>query len=274
MILDFKFWSSGVNRLLVIASILSILLSGCQRGLSEAATSDRKLEGLQGAIKSVRVETSKFIKQANDYSEGPREVVKTDSFNSRGNLVEESYSTIDGNFLYKVEYSYDESGRKTEGTVLDPKGNQRQRRVYSYDDKANLDEQVNYNADGGLHSKSEYSYDDRGNLIEWDTFNAKGALVDRWVYDYDDKGNRNVETRYFADGSVDTKHVYALDEKGNRIEASNYNARGELKEKEKYTYEFASTGNWIKKTTSKAIQNSGSQDFEPVEVTYRELAYY
>jgi hypothetical protein len=214
-----------------------------------------------------------MIKQAGQYAEGPREVVKTDSFNNKGDLVEESYSTVEGNLLYRIEYSYDGIGRKSERVILDPKGNLRQRRAYGYDDKGSLYEQANYNADGGLHSRIEYAYDGE-TLIEWSTFNAKGALVDRWVYGYDDKKNRNIETRYFADGSVDTRHVYALDETGNRIEASMYNSKDELIQKEKYSYEFASAGNWTKKTTSKATGNFEQQNFEPVEVTYREISYY
>jgi hypothetical protein len=270
----FKFLGIRTTASIIFALALSILLSGCQRGVSEAAASDRKREGFYGSVKSARTETSKLIKRASDYEEGPREIVETDSFDTRGNLTEESYSTVAGNRLYMIKYSYNESGRKSEGAILDPIGNIRQHRVYTYDDRGNLTEQASYNTEGGLHSKSEYSYDGRDLLTEWSTFNAKGALVDRWVYGYDDKGNRNVETRYFADGSVDTKHVLTLDEKGNRVEASGYNAKGELMQKEKYSYEFASTGNWIKRITSKAAGKPDGQNFEPVEVTYREIAYY
>lgn len=272
MISAFKFFCIGVTRTFFFALALGVLLTGCRRASSDAA-SDRKREGFRGAVKSVRVETSKLINEAGEYTGGPREIVETHSFNAAGNLIEESFSTVEGNLLYKVAYSYGESGRKTERTILDPKGNARQRRVYTYDDRGNLDEQANYNAEGGLHSKSEYSYEG-ARLMESSTYNAKGALVDRWVYGYDEKGNRNVETRYFADGSVDTKQVYALDEKGNRLEVSSYNAKDELIQKEKYSYEFTSNGNWAKRTTTKATANPAGQSFEPVEVTHREIVYY
>jgi hypothetical protein len=267
------FSSIGSIRNIIFALTLSILLTGCHRGVSEAAASDRKREGFYGAVKSARVETSKLIKQAGEYTEGPREIVETDSFDAGGNLIEESYSTVDGNLLYRIKYLYDKSGMKGEGAVVDPNGNLRQRRGYDYDDRGNLNEQTNYNAEGGLHSKSEYYYDGRS-LTEWSMFNAKGALVDKWVYGYDDKGNRNAETRYFADGSVDTKRVFTLDEKGNRVEAASYNAKDQLIQREKYSYEFTPAGDWTKRTISKAAGNLAGQSFEPVEVTYREIVYY
>ena len=99
-------------------------------------------------------------------------------------------------------------------------------------------------------------------------------MVDRWTYAYDENGNKKEETRYYADGSIDTRYVYTLDEKGNRIETAKYNAKDEAVGKESHAYEFDSNGNWVKRTTVRLIDSAGKTEAEPIENTYRKIAYY
>ncbi|HET6892834.1 MAG TPA: tetratricopeptide repeat protein, partial [Pyrinomonadaceae bacterium] len=49
---------------------------------------------------------------------------------------------------------------------------------------------------------------------------------------------------------------------------------GSILSREKYTYELDSFGNWTKMVTSLIVFEDGQLKFEPVEVTYRTLAYY
>lgn len=260
-----------VNFLLIIASIL--IFTCCRATRFDATLSDRAQDHLKGQVLSVRTETSKLIKQAADYSEGPKEIVATKTYDSNGNLSVEHYTAADDAPLYSARHSYDEDGRKTERVILDPNGATRTKREFKYDAKGNAIEWSEFDAYGAMRSKCAYVYDDKNRVIEWTMTNARGAVVDRWLYAYDDNGNRREETRYFADNTVDKKFVFRTDENGNRIEMAKYNGVGESEGKQRYAYEFDSTGNWTKRTTFKLIDDVGKSDLEPLEVTYRKIAY-
>lgn len=262
-----------VQRLfLIFASTL--LFTCCHQSNSDAAQSDKKQDGLAGSVKSVRIETSKMIKQSGGYAEGPKEIVETRTYDAKGRMTEERYTAADDAPLYTARYTFDGNGRKKERGVYAPNETLRMKREFKYDDKEKLIEWSEYDADGLLRNKNIYAYDDDRQVSERTTFNAKGSLVDRWSYAYDETGNKKEETRYYADGSIDTRYVYTLDEKGNRVEASKYNAKDEAVGKESYAYDFDSNGNWIKRTTVRLINNAGKTEAEPVEITYRKIAYF
>lgn len=262
-----------VQRLFLILASL-FLFTCCHQSNSGLTQNDRKQDGLAGSVRSVRTETSKMIKQSDGYVEGPREVVETRTYDAKGRITDENYTTADDTPLYTARYAFDGNGRKKERGVYAPNETLRTKREFKYDDKENLIEWYEYDADGSLRSKNTYAYDNSKNISERITFNAKGSLVDRWTYAYDDNGNKKEETRYFTEGSIDTRYVYTLDEKSNRIETAKYNAKGEAVGKESHTYEFDSNGNWIKRTTIQLIDNAGESESEPLEITYRKLAYF
>ncbi len=257
--------------LLITASIF--LFTCCHQGNREAAQNDRKQDGLRGSVQSVRIETSKMIKQSGDNIEGPREVVETRTYDANGRITEERFTAADDAPLYTARYTFDGKGRKKERGVYAPNETLRTKREFKYDDKEDLIERAEYDADGSPRSRDIYAYDGR-NVSERTTFNAKGSLVDRWTYAYDENGNKREETRYFTDGSIDTRYVYTLDEKGNRIETAKFNAKGDAAGKERHAYEFDSIGNWIKRTTARIIDNTDKSESEPLEITYRRINYY
>src|ERR1044072_3351879 len=95
-----------VQRLfLILASTL--LFTCCHQGNYDSAQSDRKQDGLAGSVQSVRIETSKMIKQSGDYVEGPREVVETRTYDAKGRMTEERYTAADDAPLYTARYVFD-----------------------------------------------------------------------------------------------------------------------------------------------------------------------
>jgi len=261
-----------VQRLfLILASML--LFTCCRQGTSDATQSDRKQDGLAGSVQSVRIETSKMIKQSGDYVEGPREVIETRTYDVNGRRTEERYTAADDAPLYTARYIFDGNGRKKERSVYAPNETLRTKREFKYDTEEKLVEWSEYDADGLMRNKNIYAYNAGRQVSERTTFNGKGSMVDRWTYAYDENGNKKEETRYYADGSIDTRYVYLLDEKGNRIETSKYNAKDEAVGKESHAYEFDYNGNWIKRTTVRLIDGAGKTEAEPIEITYRKIAY-
>jgi TolA-binding protein len=70
------------------------------------------------------------------------------------------------------------------------------------------------------------------------------------------------------------KEEYKYDEKGHIVEMTLRGDDGSILSREKYTYELDNFGNWTKMVTSLIVFEDGQLKYEPVEVTYRTLAYY
>jgi len=70
------------------------------------------------------------------------------------------------------------------------------------------------------------------------------------------------------------KEQYSYDDKGNIVETIVRGDDGSILGREKYEYDFDELGNWKKMTTSIAVYEDGKLSFEPIEVTYRTIAYY
>jgi TonB family protein len=138
---------------------------------SSEPISEREQDGLNGAVRRVRVETAKVSVKDGKLSEGPRTVRELTTYDLNGKRVD---------------------------TVAHP---------------------VALNRPAG---KEQYKYDDKGNLIEMTIRGTDGSVLGR----------------------------------------------------ENYEYEFDELGNWKKMTASIGIFEDGKVSFEPIEVTYRTIAYY
>ncbi|HUE80869.1 MAG TPA: tetratricopeptide repeat protein [Pyrinomonadaceae bacterium] len=91
---------------------------------------------------------------------------------------------------------------------------------------------------------------------------------------YDLKGDRVDNISYPVAGASVGKEEYKYDEKGNIIEMTLRSNDGTIVSRETYTYEFDKIGNWVKMVSSLVLFEDGKLKSEPVEVTYRSIAYY
>ncbi len=91
---------------------------------------------------------------------------------------------------------------------------------------------------------------------------------------YDLKGDRVDSISYPLAGASVGKEEYKYDEKGNIIEMTLRSNDGTIVSRETYTYEFDKIGNWVKMVSSLVLFEDGELKREPVEVTYRTIAYY
>ena len=87
-------------------------------------------------------------------------------------------------------------------------------------------------------------------------------------------GNRIENISYPVPATSVGKEEYKYDEKGHIVEMTLRGNDGSILSREKYTYELDTFGNWTKMVTSLIVFEDGQLKFEPVEVTYRTLAYY
>ncbi|MDQ3473782.1 MAG: tetratricopeptide repeat protein [Acidobacteriota bacterium] len=110
-----------------------------------------------------------------------------------------------------------------------------------------------------LETKSGLLTEAPRQVLEVTTYNLKGERVDNTSYPVPGPS-----------GSEEYKH----DENGNIVEMTLRSADGSIISREVYSYEKDGVGNWIKMTTSLVLFEDGKLRYEPVEATYRAIAYF
>lgn len=87
-------------------------------------------------------------------------------------------------------------------------------------------------------------------------------------------GDRIDNASYTLPQSSVGKEEYKYNDTGNIIEMTLRGNDGSILSRENYEYEFDTFGNWRKMVTSLVLFENGELKHEPVEITYREIAYY
>ena len=91
---------------------------------------------------------------------------------------------------------------------------------------------------------------------------------------YDPAGRRIENQTYPIINTRAGQETHRYDEQGQLVETFARDARGALIRRTVYAYEYDSVGNWTKMIASVAVGESGGARLEPLEVTYRAIAYY
>src|SRR5215813_3950468 len=104
---------------------------------------------------------------------------------------------------------------------------------------------------------------------------TEGSRAVREVTTYDLNGKRvDTVAHPVALNRPAGKEQYKYDDKGNLVEMVIRGADGSILGRESYEYEFDELGNWKKMTSSVGIFEDGKVSYEPIEVSYRIIAYY
>lgn len=259
-----------------VALLWSGLTIGCTQGAAgtkgSPAKSDAEEAGLIGRVKTVRLETAKFVGRGDGWAEGPRRFVSTTRYNENGNLAEEEFYRSTGLLTAKVIYTYDSRGRHAEQAVFKGDGSRPSKLVYHHDGSGLIVDKMIYNADGAFDWKVHFTYDGKGRKERVAVHDAEGALLSERVYLHDGDGNEVEERVYSADALV-SRGVFSYDGKGNRIREIFYLPGGSVSAQYTYRYEFDEAGNWIKQIRSAIDIVSGEVVFRHSEVSYRTIVY-
>lgn len=102
----------------------------------------------------------------------------------------------------------------------------------------------------------------------------EGPLQLLEITTYGLNGNRIDNASYPVEQSSSGKEEYKYNDRGNIIQMTLRGNDGSILSRENYEYEFDAFGNWKKMVTSLVVFENGELKHEPVEVTYREIAYY
>ena len=169
----------------------------------------------------------------------------------RADFIQENGHWIEGDKRYEYEAAYDTDGNR---------GEYRERYPYTYYCYNDVDIKT--------------TYDQRGFRIDTLTFirvydrSPNGKEINTF-----DKSDRLLESvRLLNDGRVSFRMVLIRNEKGHTVE-TNYYKFGVFIQKYTSTYEYDSTGNWVKETYIRWLNESGKLRSYPVLVLYREISY-
>ena len=102
----------------------------------------------------------------------------------------------------------------------------------------------------------------------------EGPLQLLEITTYGLNGNRIDNASYPVAQSSAGREEYKYNDRGNIIEMTLRGNDGSILSRENYEYEFDTFGNWRKMVTSLVVFENGELKREPIEVTYREIAYY
>lgn len=256
----------------VVATLLLCLILPCS-AVAQIKT-DREQDRLIGPVKSVRVETARLVSKSERWIEKGRELERIINYDFQGNMAKQTIYR-DRPTVTEIDYQYDKDGNRNENITSEgPPGASSSYRAYGSTDRGGA------TGDGDRRTFSlirrVFKHDADGNRIEETMYGNRAtrgrAISGIFNHVYDQKQQR-IETTHSAAGQVINRWAYTYDDKGNVLETAKYTRGDYLLIKESYLYEFDSTGNWIKQTSSK-LQDRKRSYFRPEEVTYRKISYY
>jgi len=277
-----------------IFCLISILLSG---SLFAQKGGRRLFVGIDGPVKSVRLEVAKLTSSEDSVVEGPRILSSADEANEDGSLTISRRYRPDGIVNFKQVTSFLPDGRAKESLVYSDEEKLSTRMLYHYDSGGNRMEMFHYSADGTIDSTSIRYLDGSLSLIEGETRDKSGNLREhevstRTVYGLSEQtrslykesrmsgkvvtvilsARQNEQQSYDAAGVLKSKILTTVDQKGEWVERATYDAEGKLREKVNYEREYDTRGNWIKQVVSK--WNPQTEKSEMTQVYYRAITYY
>jgi antitoxin component YwqK of YwqJK toxin-antitoxin module len=220
--------------------ILTVLTFSLLWNAAGAQTVAAGVDGLTGPVKEVRHETSESAPGGGAARRG-----RSDSYDVKGNKVEERHFGPDGSVAQRLVYTFDARGRATGYEEYSVGVAAPRRHIYVLGEKGERAEYKIVQPDGKAGEKRLYKYDAQGRLAEELLHEHKGQLLSRNVHAYDEAGRPISQTRYDADGSVSSVATVSYDGQGRPVARARheggvlmyrivyrYDSRGRLVEQE------------------------------------------
>lgn len=272
---------TSMKTSLVALALVALLIDPALAGKK----TDREQERLIGPVKTVLIELTNISNQEGKWVESPRIPWLSNTYDLKGNKIQEDQLYDDVSLNFKSIFNYDANGNLTDGVEYDYQDAPVFRWVYTHDPAHNRIEETRTQINGVVFSKTISTYDKNGNLLEEIRKQIHSTKDFKWVYLYDAQGRKTEESFYLVQSqglphegvgvsTLDFKTVYRYDAKGNVIEETQLDAAGTVKSKKQYTYKFDSVGNWISQTAEEWVTRSGKAALEPTGVTYRTFQYH
>lgn len=235
--------------------ILTVLTLSLLCNAAGAQTAAAGLDGLTGPVKEVRHETSESAAGGGAARRG-----RSDTYDAKGNKVEERHFGPDGSVALRLVYTFDARGRATGYEEYTSGVGTPRRHIYVLGEKGERVEYKIVQPDGKPGEKWLYKYNARGQLAEELLQEHKGQLLSRNVHAYDEAGRPVSQTRYDPDGSVSSVAEVTYDAQGRPLERTRHES-GILVYRIRYRYD--SRGRVVEQETVGSVL---AADVPPAEV--------
>lgn len=247
-------------------------------------------------VKTVRVETARFVAKDGERVEGPRVLAWIKRYAPDGRTAEHEAYAPDGSLLRKTVLRYGGDGHPLEESIYDARGALTGRKTYvhSPDETLTFDgagrlllrrvviwnarrdkmkEVLSYNGAGALVKREVNSVDEAGKQSTWTTYGPDGKAVNQAVHSLNYGGPHRTEQQLLnADGSVAGRRVATSDAGVRRLEVAESSADGAARRKTSQEREYDSHGNLSRLVDLRWSDAKGA--YEPVAVTYYVMTYY
>jgi YD repeat-containing protein len=235
--------------------ILTVLTFSLLWNAAGAQTLAAGGDELTGPVKEVRHETSESAPGGGAARRG-----RSDSYDAKGNKVEERHFGPDGSVAQRLVYTFDARGRATGYEEYSAGVDTPRRHVYVLGEKGERVEYKIVQPDGKAGEKRLYKYDAQGRLVEELLHEHKGQLLSRNVHAYDGAGRPVSQTRYDADGTVSSVARVTYDAQGRPVERTRHEGGVRMY---RIVYRYDSRGRLIEQETVGSVLDA---DVPPAEV--------
>lgn len=209
---------------------------------------DKEIAGLIGSVRSVRTEIARISKEGDKWVEGKRFAPRVVVYDVDGHITGAAEFMDDKNLVSKTAYSNDGEGNRIEKTIIN---------------KSNGSQET-------LSVKYSYQYDVKGNRVE--EIRHFGDGRSKTTYKFDDK-NTLVEVTELSPNPPHSKCVETYDGKGPQRDRVCFDKTGALALRVSYSYEFDSTGNWVKRVENYVGMKDGKEAHAGRTAIYRTIKY-
>jgi len=148
-------------------------------------------------------------------------IISANSFDRRGNMLEDIKYNNDGNEARKISYVYDGDGNKIEEFRYIA-GNLNKQKKYCYDGNGNRTEEARYTHRGDLVYRINYEYDKDNNKIKEIRYSNEGKLTHQNTYIYNTDGKLTELTSYDPAREDISRIVWKYDNAGNKVIETEY----------------------------------------------------
>ncbi|MDT5123768.1 MAG: hypothetical protein QOC96_3250 [Acidobacteriota bacterium] len=209
------------------------------------------------------------LEQVRYRPDGSVMLTATELYDLDGRVLESTHFNSQGDVVYKIVSNYD-SQKKLIGEIFyDPDGSIRRRRTIVRRGNPQVFESTVYDQDGAVISKSRANWSAPTVTFESFFFNAGQAIKQETVNIPTPNGGQIRETRTEGKPPEREESIRITKDVSERIQ---YNPDGTIRSRDRFTFEFDSHNNLIKRIWSVAVGDS--TDFVPVEVMYWTIEYY
>lgn len=156
-------------------------------------------------------------------------------YDSKGYLIKETGYNPDGTVFYWADYVNNSSGKVIKYTLYD-EGVLDYYIEYQYDKKGRITWEIAYSNKGKVTNKNEYRYDSKGRLDTYVNYKDTSVYTSYEQYWYDENGDLTVKDYFEIDGLV-YKYKMLYDTNHNMISKKTYNKDIEVIASEEFSYD-------------------------------------